>query len=350
MTDLFTSLATVAAVAAVAATPLTAQPASAAMPVVAEAAPPARGGAPDPGVGCHLTPPAGQGEAGDWGFVGCFKTENAQFKSQPPGGARVVFMGDSVTQFWRQRSPFFASEGYAGRGIVAQTAAQMLVRFRSDVLDLHPAVVHIMAGTNDVAQNAGPETDEEILGYLASMVELAQANGVAVILAAIPPSADFPWSRGLHPAQRIQALNLRLKAYAAARHAVFVDYGQILAAPDGAMKAEYTQDGAHPTAMGYAAIEPMTRAAIARALSAKPGILSPTDFDAVSRPSLLVRRSANVASPRGSGATSWAAGQQKLTVELWADNARDTGSDLRSWGKARFASAPMAPNIVGEQQ
>jgi lysophospholipase L1-like esterase len=267
MTDFITSFATIVAATAITVGPAAAQSASAAMPGVAESAQPARGGPPDPGVGCHLIPPVGQGEAGDWGFVGCFKAENARFKAQPATN-RVVFMGDSVTQFWRERSPFFANEGYAGRGIIAQTAAQMLVRFRSDVLDLHPAVVHIMAGTNDVAQNAGPETDEEILGYLASMVELAQANGVSVILAAIPPSADFPWNRGLHPAHRIQALNLRLKAYAAAKHAVFVDYGQILAAPDGSMKAEYTQDGAHPTALGYAAIEPMTRAAIARALSA----------------------------------------------------------------------------------
>lgn len=205
--------------------------------------------------------------APDWGRIDHFRERNLALPASD--GRRVVFMGDSITHGWSSQPWFSAHGNYVGRGISGQTAQQMLVRFRADVIDLNPRVVHIMAGTNDLAENTGPETDAEIEGAIASMVELAQAHGIAVVLAAIPPTVDFPWRRGLNPAPRIARINARLRDYAASRRAVFVNYGDVLAMPDGAMKTEFTADGVHFSAAGYAAIEPLAAAAIAKALAAK---------------------------------------------------------------------------------
>jgi lysophospholipase L1-like esterase len=142
----------------------------------------------------------------------------------------------------------------------------MLVRFRSDVIALKPALVHIMAGTNDVAHNTGPETPEEIEGYIRSMVELALANRIKVVLASIPPAKEFFWHRGLEPAAQIRALNSWLREYAASRGLAYIDYWSVLATTDGAMKLEYSADGVHPNAAGYEAMRPLAAAAIERAL------------------------------------------------------------------------------------
>ena len=132
----------------------------------------------------------GQGENGDWAFIGRYRNANAELI-----GARirpnVVFMGDSITEFWANQPDFARDSARVGRGISGQSSPQILLRFRTDVINLKPRVVHIMAGTNDIAENTGRETDEEIEGYISNMVELAQLHGIKVALASIPPAADF---------------------------------------------------------------------------------------------------------------------------------------------------------------
>lgn len=212
--------------------------------------------------------PVGQGPNGDWAYVARYREANQRLVAAPSRG-RVVFMGDSITEGWADQPFLTSNQAFVGRGISGQTAAQMLVRFRADVIDLHPAVVHIMAGTNDVAQNNGAETLAEIEGYIKSMVELAQANGIRVILASIPPAADFYWHKGLKPAPKIRALNDWLRAYSACHNLIYADYWSALRAPDGGMKPAYSEDGVHPNAAGYRAMRPVAEIAVKRALRQK---------------------------------------------------------------------------------
>ena len=207
--------------------------------------------------------PPGHGLDGDWAFIGRYRNANASLK---PDEARVVFMGDSITELWGQE-PFISNNThFAGRGIGGQTTLQMVVRFRSDVIGLKPKLVHIMAGTNDVAGNNGPEMDEDIEGAIQSMVELALANHIKVVLASIPPAADFKWHPGLNPVPRIRALNAWLKSYASRAGVTYVDYWPALATESGALKTELSEDGVHPNAQGFKAMQPLAEAAIQAAL------------------------------------------------------------------------------------
>lgn len=193
-----------------------------------------------------------------------YRDENA--KLAPTLEPRTVFMGDSITENWHNLAPDFFEHGRVGRGISGQTTLQMLVRFRQDVIDLKPRVVHIMAGTNDVAGNTGLETDADIENDIRSMVELAQAHGIRVILASIPPAADFPWHKGLNPGPRIVRLNAWLKNYAAKTGSVYADYWS--ATHDGdAFRADLALDGVHPNKAGYAIMAPIAEAAIRKALA-----------------------------------------------------------------------------------
>jgi len=210
-------------------------------------------------------PPVGQGENGDWANIARYRNADQPLLAAADP-KRVVFMGDSITEGWAPQPFIKNNTHYVGRGISGQTTPQMLVRFRSDVIALKPRVVHIMGGTNDVAQNTGPETPDEIEGYIADMVEIAQANHIKVIIASIPPAADFPWRPGLAPREKIRALNVRLKAYAAKKHIVYADYWPAIATAEGGMKPEYSKDGVHPNAEGYAAMAPIAQAAIAKAM------------------------------------------------------------------------------------
>lgn len=203
----------------------------------------------------------------DWPFLQRYAAENAVDRDLPPERRRVVFMGDSITQGWRDKHPtFFTDNGFLGRGISGQVTAQMLVRFWPDVVALKPAAVHILAGINDIAQNAGPYDLAATQANLQAMTTLAQANGVAVILATVTPAVEFPWRPGLGPAAKVGALNAWLKAYAAERGAVLADYTAVLDDGAGGMKPGLAYDGVHPTREGYAAMEPVTLAAIALAL------------------------------------------------------------------------------------
>lgn len=179
---------------------------------------------------------------------------------------RVVFMGDSITEFWGKQDAAFFSQGKLDRGISGQTTAQMLLRFRQDVIELHPQAVHIMAGTNDVAGNTGPATLQQVEGHIASMAELARAHGIRVILASVPPAGSFPWRKEVRPVPAIRALNRWIEDYAAQQGFTYVDYYGAMATADGAMKPGLAGDGVHPTRKGYQLMEPLAETAIRTAL------------------------------------------------------------------------------------
>ncbi len=210
----------------------------------------------------------------DWAFLERYKDANKALMPPSPGENRVIFVGDSITEGWGakdappapDRGDFFPGKGYINRGISGQTTPQMLVRFRQDVIDLKPKVVVILAGINDIAGNTGPETQEQIAGYLTSMAELARANGIRVVLCSVLPAIDFPWHRGLEPAPKVRALNAWIKDYAAKNKFVYVDYYSSMATPEGGMKAELASDGVHPVKAGYDIMAPLAEAGIQQAL------------------------------------------------------------------------------------
>jgi lysophospholipase L1-like esterase len=200
----------------------------------------------------------------DWAYLARYRDANAALS--PTSAPRIVFLGDSITEGWVSKMPGFFAPGRIGRGISGQTTPQMLVRMRQDVIALKPRVVHIMAGTNDIAGNTGIVTDDQIKDNIRSMTELAQAHGIRVILASIPPAADFPWRKGLNPGPRIQRLNAWLQAYAARAGAVYADYWT--ATHDGlGFREGLAYDGVHPGEAGYAAMAPVAEAAIRKALA-----------------------------------------------------------------------------------
>ncbi|MFI5177548.1 MAG: GDSL-type esterase/lipase family protein [Vicinamibacterales bacterium] len=189
--------------------------------------------------------------------------------------AEVVFLGDSITDSWQrpQFGGFFPGKRYADRGISGQTTPQMLLRFRPDVLALKPKAVVILAGTNDVAGNTGPMTDELIEGNLASMSELAVASRVKVVLASITPVSEYHVSTvaptpetTTRPMARIRAINAWIRTYAAAHGHVYLDYFSAMVDGAGLLKAELSSDDLHPNAAGYAIMAPLAQAAIDKAL------------------------------------------------------------------------------------
>jgi lysophospholipase L1-like esterase len=177
----------------------------------------------------------------------------------------VVFIGDSITELWVGKRPGFFSEGRVGRGISGQTTPQMLLRFRQDVVALHPKLVHIMAGTNDVAGNTGPMTAEMTKDNIMDMVEIAKANNIKVILASIPPADHFPWKPGVETVKRITELNDWLKGYAASQHLVYADYWTAMQNGQGGMKDGLAFDGVHPTEAGYDVMAGVAELALKRA-------------------------------------------------------------------------------------
>jgi len=203
----------------------------------------------------------------DWANLQRYRAADVQLSPPAPAESRVVFYGNSITDSW---APLFATlfpgKPYIGRGISGQTTPQMLVRFRQDVIALKPKVVVILAGTNDIAGNTGPSTLEMIEDNLASMTELAKANGIRVVLSSVLPVYDYPWRTGLQPAPKIVALNDWMKRYAQSVGAVYLDYWTALADARQGMKAEYSRDGVHPNEAGYRVMAPLAESAIAEAL------------------------------------------------------------------------------------
>lgn len=196
-----------------------------------------------------------------------YRAENAALPAPAPGEQRVVFYGNSITEGWAKHfATMFPGKPYVGRGISGQTTAQMVLRFRQDVVALKPAAVVILAGTNDIAGNTGPATLEEIESNLAAMTEIAQANNIRVLLCSVTPVFDYPWKKGLKPAPTIVALNAWTAQYAKNRGALYVDYHTALADERQGMKAEYAYDGVHPTEAGYQVMASVVAPVIARAL------------------------------------------------------------------------------------
>jgi lysophospholipase L1-like esterase len=207
---------------------------------------------------------AQQDQQNDWANLKRYQQENAQLT---PSNDRVVFMGNSITEGWAKLFPtLFPGKPYVGRGISGQTTPQMLVRFRQDVIALKPKVVVILAGTNDIAGNTGPSTIEMIEDNLASMTEVAQANGIRVVLSSVLPVFDYPWKPGLEPAPKIMALNAWMKEFAARRGAIYLDYHSAMQDERHGMKADLASDGVHPNEAGYRKMAPLAERAIQQAL------------------------------------------------------------------------------------
>ena len=205
--------------------------------------------------------------AQDWANLNRFKNENIALKLPALGENRIVFMGNSITEGWGTMSPeFFSDKPYINRGISGQTTPQMLVRFRADVINLKPVVVIILAGTNDIAGNTGPSTIEMIADNIISMAEIANANGIKVILSSVLPVFDYPWKPRLNPAEKIVELNKMLKEYANKNGMVYLDYFKSMADERNGLKDEYTYDGVHPNKTGYTVMAPLAEEAIAKAL------------------------------------------------------------------------------------
>jgi lysophospholipase L1-like esterase len=186
----------------------------------------------------------------DWPGLCKYRAANAQvLASSTP--TRAVLIGDSITEGWVSADPSLFERGVVGRGIGGQTTPQMLVRFRADVIALHPQVVHVLAGTNDIAGNTGPSSLQDYQNNIMSMVELAQANGIDVILGSIPPAAAFPWRKQIDPLPRIAEMNTWLRDYAKRKKIRFIDYHSALAGPAGELRADLGDDGVHPNRKGY---------------------------------------------------------------------------------------------------
>lgn len=215
----------------------------------------------------------------DWPALGRYREANLELPPPSPDKPRVVFLGDSITDNWNNPGygGFFPGKGYVNRGISGQTTPQMLLRFRADVLALRPAVVVLLAGTNDIAGNTGPMTLEAIGDNIATMCELARAHGVKMVLASVMPVSDYgkdssgaPVNRTRQrPPERIDALNAWLKDYAQREGHVYLDYATPLADAQGFLKADLADDGLHPNAKGYAVIAPLAEQAIATALKGR---------------------------------------------------------------------------------
>ena len=202
--------------------------------------------------------------ARDWPNLCRYKEANAALRSAQR--LTAVFMGDSITEGWVAGDPALFTNGVVGRGISAQTSPQMLVRFRQDVVALAPRVVHIMAGTNDIAGNTGPGTTQDFKNNILAMIDLARANAIAVVLAGVPPTRQLYWRGDLDPRPWIRELNDWLRTTADAQGLVFVDYATVLADADGGLRAELGNDGVHPNRTGYAAMRPLAQGALTAAL------------------------------------------------------------------------------------
>lgn len=201
---------------------------------------------------CMLATSALFAQQQDWANFSRYEAANKTVKTP----SKVVFMGNSITEgWWNNDSLFFKTNGYIGRGISGQTTSQMLVRFRADVIDLKPKAVVILAGTNDIAQNTGYISLENVMGNIISMVELAKANRIDVILCSVLPAQDFSWRKGLEPADKIVELNKMIKAYADRNKLPYVDYHSALKDERNGLPEKYSNDGVHPTLEGYKIME-----------------------------------------------------------------------------------------------
>ncbi len=205
----------------------------------------------------------------DFGELARYRAANAALKPPAAGEKRVVFLGDSITDFWKL-DEYFPGKSYINRGISGQTTSQMLVRFQQDVVALHPKAVVILAGTNDIAGNTGPISLEDIEANYASLEELARANGIKVVFSSVlpvhnytPQSQDFFADR---PPAKILELNRWLASYSRTHPCIYLDYFNAMVDAKGLLKKELAEDGLHPNPAGYRIMAPLADAAIATAV------------------------------------------------------------------------------------
>ncbi len=217
-----------------------------------------------------------QSRLNDFGNFARYREANTKLAPPAKDEKRVVFMGDSITDGWKLNE-YFPNQPFVNRGISGQTTPQMLLRFRPDVIDLKPKVVVILAGTNDISSNTGPTTLEAIEGNLASMVELAHANGINVVLASVLPVSDYNKDKSdkliirtvQRPPAQILALNDWIKKFCAERKLVYLDYFTATVDGQGFLKAEIANDGLHPNAKGYEIMKTLAASAVNTALKTK---------------------------------------------------------------------------------
>jgi lysophospholipase L1-like esterase len=206
----------------------------------------------------------------DWANLKRFEDANSKVAPPKPGEKRVVYMGDSITDFWiSSDSVFFAGRPYYDRGISGQTTPQMLVRFREDVINLKPSVVVILAGINDIAQNTGSEKLEDVAGNIESMAQLAQAAHIKVVVSSVLPANHLPWRPAIDPTDKVVQLNQMLKDYANKNNIVYLDYYSAMVDAEKGLPKKLSNDGVHPSPEGYKVMEPLVKKAITDALNRK---------------------------------------------------------------------------------
>jgi lysophospholipase L1-like esterase len=203
----------------------------------------------------------------DWADLHHYQSKNQLLGLPGKGEKRVVFLGSSIFERWTDVAPqFFSNRNYVNRGISGQISPQLLIRFRQDVIDLKPSAVVILAGSNDIAGSTGHVTNASIMDNIKSMTELAKLHGIKVIICAYLPVYEYPWRKGLHPADKIIALNTEIKAYATKQGLTLLDYFTPLVDERNGQKANLTIDGVHPNAAGYGIMAKVTEQVIAKAL------------------------------------------------------------------------------------
>ena len=206
-------------------------------------------------------------EDDDWASLERYREANAKLTPQESAENRVIFYGNSITDSWASLFPeMFPGKHYLGRGISGQTTPQMLVRFPQDVIRLEPDVVVILAGTNDIAGNTGPSTQTMIEDNIVSMVDLALANSISVVLCSVLPVSDYPWKPGLNPGPKIVELNAWMSQLAQNKGLVYVDYHSEMVNDSLGLARELTYDGVHPNQAGYQVMARLVDPAISTAL------------------------------------------------------------------------------------
>jgi lysophospholipase L1-like esterase len=210
----------------------------------------------------------------DWGGLNVYGSDDSEIPAPKPGENRVVFIGDTLTANWgKGKTPFFPGKPYFNRGIASQVTPQMLVRFRQDVVDLGAKVVVIQGGLNDIGMVMGPGSEGTISGYLLSMIDLAKAHGIRVVIASLTPVCDcYSTQTRLRPVGKIAAINGTLRDIAKQTDSVYLNYYSVLvdtAAGTRQLKKDLTDNGIDPNDAGYALMAPLAEKAIADALAAK---------------------------------------------------------------------------------
>ncbi|HCC71799.1 MAG TPA: acylhydrolase [Bacteroidales bacterium] len=209
-----------------------------------------------------------QGQNREFANLKRYQNANKMLPEKGEEGKRVVFMGNSITDSWPES--FFENKPYVNRGISGQTTPQMLIRFRPDVLDLKPSVVIILAGTNDLAGNAGPATLKMITDNIKSMCQLAEANNCKVILCSVLPATIYSWRKEVgNPSEKIIELNKQLKKYAKQNGHIYVDYHSSMRNSENGLKQEYANDAVHPNKEGYKVMEKLVKEAISKTMKGK---------------------------------------------------------------------------------